>query len=480
RKRPEMECEPLHPQSSGSKSVFSVFKQKATAAVTVAKATAKAAASAAAKKLDQLQAPSGSSSPHQRFVPPARIDGRCKTPEFVAGVQKLKAMGFQEDLAELALTRTQGDVAAASEVLLGDDPPTSSPETRPPTSSHETRPPQRKMATPAQLAPFVHGMWVEMHGLTDMKELNGRVGRVVENEAAYSKGRILVEIDFKPKLLKPWNLVEAEPESIKSRAKATALDAKRRAENFVGGYMGSSVPYSAGGSSSSCSPSHVAETNYWPQNTPSSSSSGPSPISSSGSPPGQGKHRQELQRRVAQEAAERQERAKRAAYPGNGNQTASYTSNSLFQQAASGSNGSSKEQRHRQELQRGVALEAAERRLADARVRNAGTMEDWRRWRQEQNLTEAKRTPSTSAPAPRAAFSSAPPRNLPSVADSPQPDVQRELSTDDDEAEDLQRALAASMGPVSYAPSSPSQAAASLRPPFAAAANVRPPFASAA
>ncbi|CAE8606469.1 unnamed protein product, partial [Polarella glacialis] len=169
RKRPEMECEPLHPQSAGSRSVFSVFKQKATAAVTVAKATAKAAASAAAKKLDQLQAPSGSSSPHQRFVPPARIDGRCKTPEFVAGVQKLKAMGFQEDLAELALTRTQGDVAAASDVLLGDDPPTSSPETRPPTSSPETRPPQRKMATPAQLAPFVHGMWVEMHGLTDMK-----------------------------------------------------------------------------------------------------------------------------------------------------------------------------------------------------------------------------------------------------------------------------------------------------------------------
>ncbi|CAE8634557.1 unnamed protein product, partial [Polarella glacialis] len=191
----------------------------------------------------------------------------------------------------------------------------------------------------------------------------------------------------------------------------------------------------------------------------------------------------ELQRRVAQEAAERQECAKRAAYPGNGNQTASYTSNSLFQQAASGSNGSSKEQRHRQELQRGVALEAAERRLADARVRNAGTMEDWRRWRQEQNLTEAKQTPSTSAPAPSAAFSSAPPRNLPSAADSPQPDVQRELSTDDDEAEDLQRALAASMassGPVSYAPSSPAQAAASLRPPFAAAANLRPPFASAA
>lgn len=34
--------------------------------------------------------------------------------------------------------------------------------------------------------------------------------------------------------------------------------------------------------------------------------------------------------------------------------------------------------------QRRAAAEAAERRLAEARARNAGTMEDWRRWRQEQ------------------------------------------------------------------------------------------------
>eukprot|EP00928_Gymnodinium_smaydae_P022607 TRINITY_DN18931_c0_g2_i1.p1 TRINITY_DN18931_c0_g2~~TRINITY_DN18931_c0_g2_i1.p1 ORF type:complete len:843 (+),score=165.16 TRINITY_DN18931_c0_g2_i1:50-2578(+) len=89
--------------------------------------------------------------------------------------------------------------------------------------------------------------------------------------------------------------------------------------------------------------------------------------------------------------------------------------------------------------QRRAVAEAAERRLAEARARNAGTMDDWRRWRAEQARVTVHR-PAASAERHEVTSSRSSP-----VSAQMQGTPQARAEIDADEDEDLQRALAASM-----------------------------------
>lgn len=84
--------------------------------------------------------------------------------------------------------------------------------------------------------------------------------------------------------------------------------------------------------------------------------------------------------------------------------------------------------------QRQASLQAAEKRLAEARARNAGTMDDWRRYRQfrqqqEREEREQRKKQRASAAAAQSA---------------------KEEMVREDEEEDLQRALAASVSQIPH------------------------------
>ncbi|CAE7263601.1 unnamed protein product [Symbiodinium sp. CCMP2592] len=84
--------------------------------------------------------------------------------------------------------------------------------------------------------------------------------------------------------------------------------------------------------------------------------------------------------------------------------------------------------------QRQASLQAAEKRLADARARNAGTMDDWRRYRQFRQQQEREEREQRAKQRASAA-----------AAQSAKEEMVRE-----DEEEDLQRALAASVSQIHH------------------------------
>ncbi|CAK0890099.1 unnamed protein product, partial [Prorocentrum cordatum] len=101
---------------------------------------------------------------------------------------------------------------------------------------------------------------------------------------------------------------------------------------------------------------------------------------------------------------------------------------------------------------RRAALEAAERRLAEARARNSGTMEDYRRWQREQ--IEAGQGQPLAAPA--AAHAGARRGIATRVIGEERAPAARAAPAAEDEEEDLQRALEASLAPAgAAAPAAP-------------------------
>eukprot|EP00931_Biecheleriopsis_adriatica_P110982 TRINITY_DN8531_c0_g2_i1.p1 TRINITY_DN8531_c0_g2~~TRINITY_DN8531_c0_g2_i1.p1 ORF type:complete len:759 (+),score=292.12 TRINITY_DN8531_c0_g2_i1:33-2309(+) len=258
--------------------------------------------------------------------------------DFVAGVQQLEAMGFEKDLAEVALVQAAGDVVAASSLLCGEAPPR-----------------DRPAAPQASLVPssIRAGDRVQIVGLTSASgaALNGSIGRVVDrHQEVFSNGRVLIEVNGQPKMIKVENLQKVSAQqassgsSMQAQAKATFMDVKRRAEALFGRSQSSSSEVQA-------------------------------------------------------------------------------------VQSAGGARG-------RTPADRQAALQAAERRLAEARARNAGTMDDWRRYRAEQAQRERAQRKAVPAPSQSEQPGGAQPLSATAAA---------AVEVEADEEEDLQRALAASM-----------------------------------
>eukprot|EP00930_Biecheleria_cincta_P034954 TRINITY_DN2408_c0_g1_i1.p1 TRINITY_DN2408_c0_g1~~TRINITY_DN2408_c0_g1_i1.p1 ORF type:complete len:861 (-),score=272.71 TRINITY_DN2408_c0_g1_i1:127-2640(-) len=390
-------------QQPKSSSFFGSLQKKA---ISAAAAASNAASSAGAAARQSMQAAkdtlatgsSSSSSDKARFNPPPRVDEDLQralensmnratfkqaaagedaaegdaakgNPQFLAGVEQLQSMGFAKDLAEVALGQTRGDVFAASSLLLGED--MSSPPGSPSKQAETFSSKALDDSVTAEVTEFVRGDRVVVHSLTGShaKALNGCQGRVLDTKDDFCKGRILIEVDGMPKLLKAENLRKAPPAmSMQSQAKAsydsakaTLLSVKRRAEAM-----------------------------FYTKSTGSASS----PNSQAGF---------------------------------NASSTSAYNK-AHEHPAADGS----------------LSLQAAERRLQEARSRNAGTMDDWRRYRLEQEM--ARRTgPTRSARVP----TTNPVAQHQTDAEDNLSELRRER--DADEEEDLQRALVASMAPASTA-----------------------------
>eukprot|EP00747_Dinoflagellata_sp_TGD_P094424 gnl/TRDRNA2_/TRDRNA2_166107_c1_seq1.p1 gnl/TRDRNA2_/TRDRNA2_166107_c1~~gnl/TRDRNA2_/TRDRNA2_166107_c1_seq1.p1 ORF type:complete len:796 (-),score=226.64 gnl/TRDRNA2_/TRDRNA2_166107_c1_seq1:45-2192(-) len=233
------------------------------------------------------------------------------------------------------------------------------------------------------------GAWVEVHGLQSSvgQLLNGRVGQVVGQDI--NAGRITVDLGGEIKSMKPENLKKASAADVaQAQVKASLKSAKANVWD-----------------AKQRAEAFLKQRGY----TSSSNKEEPSPATtaSTSGATGDGVHR-----------------------------TVPTTAGSTHTRMT----------REEQAAQRREAAQAAERRLAEARARNAGTMEDWRRYRREQaGAAGAGELARKAAQASQAAqeVSTPPVKSDSMAAATRQPTANNEVGEDEDA--DLQRALEASL-----------------------------------